>query len=232
MEREFLTSNDNWVIASDVNYLYQLPLAEQSKINKFCQKYAGVHGNQLIREVYRAFPYYAINSEISEKLMSKDELKNIIRHIPSQEESVLFTIGYEGTSFENYLNRLIQNNVKTLVDVRKNPLSRKYGFSKKTLSETVQKLGIKYEHMPTLGIVSEKRKTLKTEADYSALFDEYDRTVIQQNNTALNKLLCLIEEDGRMAITCFEEKPCMCHRSRVAKAMKTLPNWNYKISHI
>lgn len=63
---------------------------------------------------------------------------------------MLFTIGYEGSSLDGYLNRLIKNNVRTLIDLRRNPLSRKYGFSKKTLAETVKKLGIDYVHIPEL----------------------------------------------------------------------------------
>lgn len=232
VERELLTTDDNWVIANDVNYLNQLPPGESSKINKFCQKYAGIYGKNLVREVYREFPYYAIKSEISEKLMSKQELENITQHVPTQRDSVLFTIGYEGSTLENYLNRLIKNNVKTLVDVRKNPLSRKYGFSKKTLSETIRKLGMEYIHMPDLGIISQKRNNLKTQSDYNTLFDEYERTVLRQNETALNSLLGLVEDDKRVAITCFEEKACMCHRGRVAKALVQLPNWNYEIDHI
>jgi len=232
VEKELLTKDDNWVIANDVNYVDQLPLGERSKINKFCKKYTGKNGKDLIREVYREFPYYAINSEISEKLMSRQELDNIIQHFPTQRNSVLFTIGYEGSTLENYLNRLIKNNVKTLVDVRKNPLSRKYGFSKRTLSETIRKLGMEYIHMPDLGIISEKRNNLKTQSDYNRLFDEYERTVLQQNETALNRLLRLVEDDKRVAITCFEEKAWMCHRGRVAKALKQSPNWNYGITHI
>ena len=68
-----------------------------------------------------------------------------------------------------------------LCDVRKNPLSRKYGFSKSTLSETLNKLGIEYTHLGALGIASEKRQYLNAQSDYDRLFDEYENTILAQN---------------------------------------------------
>ena len=91
-----------------------------------------------------------------------------------------FTIGYEGSSFEGYLNRLIKHNVKILIDVRRNPLSRKYGFSKKTLSDTVRKLGIEIVHIPELGITSEKRRELHTQDDYDRLFESYEKQDLEE----------------------------------------------------
>ena len=44
-----------------------------------------------------------------------------------------------------------------LCDVRKNPLSRKFGFSKKKLKHITETVGIKYVHIPELGIESDKR---------------------------------------------------------------------------
>lgn len=232
VEKELLQNDDSWKVAKDVDCLSQLKLGDESKIIKFCNKYSSIRGNDLIQHVYKEFPYYAIKSEISEKLMSIEELERIGKLTPVQNDIALFTIGYEGSTFENYLNRLIKNNITTLVDVRKNALSRKYGFSKKTLSETIQKLGIKYKHMPALGIISEKRNSLKTQSDYNALFDEYEDTVLRQNDDALKELLQIIKKDKRVAITCFEKTVCMCHRGRVANALEKRPEWQYMTYHI
>ena len=43
---------------------------------------------------------------------------------------ILFTIVYEGKNIEEYVQVLEENMVKVVVDVRRNPVSRKYGFSK------------------------------------------------------------------------------------------------------
>ncbi len=92
--------------------------------------------------------YRKINSEIVKNILSTSKLKKITIAKPKLSQTILFTIGYEGISLETYLNRLIENDVKLLVDVRSNPLSMKYGFSKNTLNKYCQSIGIEYEHIP------------------------------------------------------------------------------------
>jgi hypothetical protein len=204
----------------------------EKEFDRFHLKYSCLKGDALVQDLYRRYPYYAINSEIASRLMSARELSAITAARPNDNSICFFTIGYEGSSFEGYLNRLIRNNVKTLVDIRRNALSRKYGFSKKTLSETLKKLGIEYVHIPELGIASDKRQELNTQADYNRLFDSYEMEELKQNKTALQQLLDIFLDRKRLAVTCFEAQSCMCHRGRVAKALSELPDWQYNISHI
>ena len=112
----------------------------------------------------------------------------------------------------------------------KNPLSRKYGFSKRTLQNACESLNIKYIHFPELGIVSEKRQNLKTQKDYNILFDEYDKTVLEEQSNALKLLSDLLNNYKRIALTCFEAAPQKCHRSRVANAV--IRGKNYPLTHI
>jgi len=199
---------------------------------RFRKQYAHLAGDRLVQEVYRRYPYYAIHSEIAARLMTAEESAAIDAARPSASRSCFFTIGYEGSSFEGYLNRLIKHNVKTLVDVRRNPLSRKYGFSKKTLADTAGRLGIEYIHIPELGIDSEQRQDLNTPADYARLFERYERNELKQNAGALERLRQIAADRKRVAITCFEADSCMCHRGRVAKALSSHPDWSQPIKHI
>jgi len=84
-----------------------------------------------MKHTYINFPYWATKSIKAESILSAGELEKVNKHKPVITETVLFTIGYEKISFEEYLNRLLNNDVKVLVDVRNNPLSMKYGFSKR-----------------------------------------------------------------------------------------------------
>lgn len=226
-----LTSEDDWQL-SNSGHLGTIDESDGQKIVSFQKHYKGLSGDSLVREVYRRYPYYAINSEMAARLLSSRELANIEAARPKADDYCFFTIGYEGSSFENYLNRLIQNNVKMLCDVRKNPISRKYGFSKLTLADTLNKLGIAYVHIPALGIVSEKRQSLNSQADYDRLLDEYERTTLLKGASDFTALYKLFREHRRVAITCFEAQPHMCHRGRVAKALEALPGWGYPIQHI
>lgn len=224
-----LADDEDWHLNKDFG---SGDLFDDEVFDRFYNKYAVLKGDALVQDVYRRYPYYAINSEIASRLMDTKEISSITSARPKTKSPCFFTIGYEGSSFEGYLNRLIQNNVKTLVDVRRNPLSRKYGFSKKTLSETVAKLGIEYIHIPELGIASDKRQELNTQADYDRLFASYEKNELKKNKAALHQLFDIFKDRKRVAITCFEAHVCMCHRGRVAKALSQLPDWQYDISHI
>lgn len=170
-------------------------------------------GTPLVREVYQRFPYYAINSRIARKILSPSEQQTIehARQQASAPHPVLYTIGYEGISFEAYTNQLIQNQITLLCDVRNNPLSRKFGFSKSSLSRLLPRLRIEYRHLPELGIESSKRKELTEQARYDELFAEYDRD-LPHKERYLQELLALLKQHKRAAITCFEHAPNQCHR--------------------
>jgi len=170
-------------------------------------------GNTLIRRAYREYPYYAINSEISKKIFRGKELEAFLAAKKSyaQNGQILFTIGYEGKSIEEFINTLIQNDVHLLCDVRKNPLSRKFGFSKKKLEQISQTVGIEYVHVPELGIDSNKRSSLKTAKDYQCLFEDYAKT-LPTRMEYLDKVYTLLQIKNRIAIMCFELEPQNCHR--------------------
>ena len=226
-------SEHNWQLSPGISdFIAEHCAAEKEKIIEFTDQYKKLKGKDLIRFVYRTFPYYATKSEIADKILNCEERDAIQQERPADENCLFFTIGYEGKSFDNYLNRLMKNNVKMVCDVRKNPLSRKYGFSKKTLAETLDKVGIRYVHIPELGISSEKRQTLLTKQDYVQLFDDYESTTLVNNREALDILFQIFLKHKRVAITCFEAEQCMCHRSRIAKALSEHPSWQYEIVHI
>jgi uncharacterized protein (DUF488 family) len=144
----------------------------------------------------------------------------------------LFTIGYEGISLEEYLNKLIKNDVKVLCDVRNNPLSMKYGFSKSQLERTCNALEIKYFHLPDLGIISEKRKNLDVQSDYDLIFEEYKSEVLCKNKLDQLKIIELLGKYGRVALTCFESDLHKCHRFHLANSLEQFDNWDYKTIHI
>jgi uncharacterized protein (DUF488 family) len=176
-------------------------------------KIAPEWGDALIRKAYRAYPYYAINSEITGRLFRGGELDrfNNGRRVYAQTEQVLFTIGYEGKSIEAFINTLLKKDVRLLCDVRKNPLSRKFGFSKGKLEHITQTVGIKYTHIPDLGIDSDKRCSLETPEDHRCLFDDYEKT-LPGKSIFLDEVFELLQQNTRIALMCFELEPEMCHR--------------------
>src|ERR1017187_6831288 len=192
-------------------------------VGKFCRLHADMRGNALIAEQYRKYPYYATRSEIVEKVLPDTESrKRVAEARPKKAKPGLVTIGYEGRSLEAYLNLLLKNSVTLLCDVRRNPLSRKYGFSKNTLSKACEGVGIRYENLPKLGIDSEERRDLKTQADYDALFAEYERKSLPHQTESLAKIRGWVKSGERVALTCFELLPHQCHRHCMAEALERI----------
>lgn len=202
-------------------------------VASFCRRHRSLRGNSLIAEQYRRFPYYATRSEILNSVLTDGESRKRVEEArPKKSMPGLLTIGYEGRSLEAYLNLLIQNSVTVLCDVRRNPLSRKYGFSKSTLSKACEGVGIRYEHLPELGIDSDERRDLQTQADYDALFASYERYDLPKQGKSLAEILAWVEVGERVALTCYEALPCQCHRHCVAEALEHTNNVKLKVRHL
>jgi uncharacterized protein (DUF488 family) len=200
---------------------------------RFHQQHADLRGNDLVATVYRQYPYYATRSEIVGKVLKKAEDREIVaKERPAKASAGLLTIGYEGKCLETYLNQLLRAGVTILCDVRRNPLSRKYGFSKTTLRGACESLGIRYEHLPQLGIPSEERRELKTQADYDALFKDYERDSLPLQTEALATIRSWIQSGEAVALTCFELHPHQCHRHCVAEALEKSGAKRWKALHL
>ncbi len=191
-------------------------------MDRFARLKVGLRGDALVAEAYRRHPYYATRSEIAARLLVSDAPARaaIAAARPAAGAPGLCTIGYEGSTLEGYLNRLLHAGVTLLCDVRRNPLSRKYGFSKSTLAKGCEGVGIRYVHLPEMGIASEERRELNTQADYDALFAVYKRENLPKQTAALAKIGGWVTEGRRVALTCYEAEPCQCHRHCVAEALE------------
>ena len=132
---------------------------------------------------------------------------------------LLATIGYEGQSYEAYFNKLLRHGISRLCDVRRNPLSRKWGFSKRLLAQGCEELGIRYEPFPELGIDSGRRAGLTGRAAYDRLFSRYESTTLPECRETVANIARWIEAGEHVALTCFERDPQDCHRSRLATAI-------------
>jgi len=198
-----------------------MPSVDRAKVADFAKRFHAYRGKKLIRYVYEKYPYYAINSRIAEEILDGKAFDRVgeAKRGLEFESSELFTIGYEGITFEKYVNRLISNDVRLLCDVRINPLSRKFGFSKGTLSAVLPKLGIEYVHIPELGISSQRRNGLETKADYARLFRGYKRSLPLKRDS-LKGLNELFDRSGRLALTCFEKEHEDCHRHCISEYLE------------
>jgi len=234
MEAGLLVQNDlQWELTESGRKTARKEAVLPLVVAGFCRRHATLRGNSLIAEQYRKYPYYATRSEIvATVLPDAESRKRVAEARPPKAKPGLVTIGYEGRSLEAYLNLLLKNSVTVLCDVRRNPLSRKYGYSKSTLSKACEGVGIRYEHLPELGIDSEERRDLKTQTDYDALFTAYERNDLPKQRSALTKIRGWIEQSERVALTCYEAQACQCHRHCVAEALERMKGTRLEARHL
>lgn len=222
-----------WISKSEDNYIQQLKPEDISAINHIFNTFQKYSLNELIHYTYINYPYWAINSNILDEILNPEEKQKIISQKKVSNLLQLFTIGYEGLTLEKYINKLIINDIKLLCDVRKNSYSQKWGFSKAQLKDACEKVGIKYIHIPQLGIESEERQKLTSFTAYKNLFSKYEKTTLKANWEYLLKVSELLQNNKRIALTCFEKDIQMCHRGVVAKALMELPELKeYKLQHL
>ncbi len=229
----FLEDADDWKLSGSFkNHTTKLKKADTRKIRSFRDKYGFLKGRKLLQHVYRNYPYYSINSLVANKILTAEEYAAVQKLKAPKKGKLFATIGYEGLAIEQYLNKLIENDIRLLVDVRKTPLSRKYGFSRTKLSELSNNFNIGYEHLPELGIVSDKRKSLKSSKDYKYLFSDYEKTVIPDERESIARLYDFYLDSSRIAITCFEKCHTTCHRHKVAEAVAEVAHRQFEIVHL
>ncbi len=131
-------------------------------------------------------------------------------------DGALFTIGYEGLVQDQLLDLLVGNGVKTLLDIRAVPLSRKSGFSKNVLAASLQAKGICYLHDRRLGTPKPGREAARKgrSSVMHQIFEEHMRTELAQEGLA--EAVSLSRQDS-ICLLCFEREPHDCHRSILAR---------------
>lgn len=132
-----------------------------------------------------------------------------------------YTIGYSGRTIEQFIATLREAGVKTLVDVRHLPLSQhKPAFSKLRLAIKLDENGMRYEHMPKLGIPGAVRKTCLEEGTLEQLWEWYDANAIVP--AQMDVLRGIARRWRPAALMCTEADPLTCHRHRLALELERL----------
>lgn len=144
----------------------------------------------------------------------------------------LFTIGYQGRSLEEYIELLKNSGVKALCDVRKDPVSRKPGFSRKRLKAACEAAGIDYFHFPDLGIPKEERKKIGNEEERQELLDRYEKELLPEGKASLEQLKELLKSHRSIAFTCYEADPEKCHRLRVLRKLEEESGQELAFEHL
>jgi transcriptional regulator with XRE-family HTH domain len=127
-------------------------------------------------------------------------------------------LGYEGLDQQGLIERLKQERVQVVADVRLTPLSRKKGLSKKALAEQLAEAGIDYVHFRALGNPKDNRSGYGDPRDRGARRAFAARLQGEEARQQLAQLRHL-GEDRVVAVLCFEQDEKLCHREQVLAAL-------------
>ncbi|GLI45252.1 hypothetical protein MBOURGENBZM_00440 [Methanoculleus bourgensis] len=177
----------------------------QETIASYARKFQDFADMDIIDYVYSGFPEYTIFSKLRPKRDRVSEQRGIT------------TIGYEGKDIDQFFQILIANHINLIVDVRKNAFSRKYGYSRVALSRNLQNIGIRYIHIPELGIESSRRKSI-AQNNYQELFKQYSLELEYKGNLIEN--IKALGREERIALMCFERDASHCHRGVIADRLR------------
>lgn len=132
----------------------------------------------------------------------------------------LFTIGYEQADLHDLLDTLRQAGVKRLVDVRERAQSRRPGFSKTALGNSLKEQGIAYSHLRPLGTPPALRKAYHLDHDFAPFRAGYLVHLATQHD-ALEELGHLADQEPT-CLLCYEADASTCHRSLLAERLQKM----------
>lgn len=135
-------------------------------------------------------------------------------------QTALFTFGYESLTIDAFIARLQLAQVKTVVDVRELPLSRKKGFSKTAFCAALGEHDIAYLHAPALGCPKSIRDQYKADANWKSYTRDFLKYLKTQEVTV--RELVKISKATSACLVCFEADFSMCHRTFVAREARQL----------
>jgi uncharacterized protein (DUF488 family) len=135
----------------------------------------------------------------------------------------IYSVGYEGMEVQGLIEALAASRVTLVIDVRLNPISRKPGWSKKSLEAALAKMGIDYKHEKALGNPPENRDSFRR-GDGEEGRRRMREMLSNGSSEALQRLVDQAS-DHRVAVLCVERGALQCHRQVITDMARELdPN--------
>jgi uncharacterized protein (DUF488 family) len=91
---------------------------------------------------------------------------------------------------------------------------------------------MKYIHIPELGIPSAMRKGLGESVSHKTLFKAYETKLLLKQETEVEQLLDLTEQNERIALVCFEADHHFCHRHTLIEHLQKNKAFKRAVIHL
>lgn len=129
----------------------------------------------------------------------------------------IFTIGYEGATVAEFIAALKRAGVERLIDVRAVPNSRRPGFSKTPLRNSLTEEGIEYVHLRALGTPADGRAAARA-GRLEDLKRIYAGQLELPEAMAEAAQMVALASEKPSALLCYEREPAGCHRTLLLKS--------------
>ncbi|GEM_PF-818335 len=151
-------------------------------------------------------------------------VKEAERMLPEFLNDTIYTIGYDGRTFEELLSILKENGIVMVLDVRHDVEFVKPEFSIEVLKRQLPANGIKYVHVKELGVPKLIREPyVKGKMSYEC-FRQWYEWWLEENSEILERALREAKSTGPTALLCQERYPTpkkgqkhYCHRHILAE---------------
>ena len=105
---------------------------------------------------------------------------------------------------------------RSVIDIRELPISRRKGFAKKALSESLTHAGIEYVHLRGLGDPKEGREAARA-GNLARFIRTFNRHMESERAQADLQSAVRYVAEGGACLMCYERDHTICHRTIVAQ---------------
>lgn len=143
----------------------------------------------------------------------------------------IYTIGYQGKDWDEFVSILKDNNVERVLDIRKSATSQyKPDFSSDRMESALADEGIDYTHKSELGVDYNIRQPyIDGYIDDEAFSGWYEWSLEEEEDIDVNILSDQIEATGPTALMCMEahakphgDQDHHCHRDLLAESLRSM----------
>lgn len=131
----------------------------------------------------------------------------------------LATIGYEKAVLPDVIARLKAAGIEVLIDVRAVAASRRAGFSKTLLSNSLAEAGIDYRHLRGLGTPKSGRQAARA-GRIKEMHEIFEAHMLEPEAQAELAQAIDIVSRKRAALLCYEADARGCHRTILAERIR------------
>ena len=136
--------------------------------------------------------------------------------------TTIWTIGHSTRSGEDFLSLLRRHGLRTLVDVRRYPASRRYPhFNREQLAATLAGESIAYEWIESLGGRRDPAPDSPNSAWRNAAFRGYADHLASEEFAAGFAALCTLAREQPAAVMCSEAVWWRCHRGLISDLLRS-----------